>query len=174
MESDAAAAVTFSAVHGGRQVGAPQQVLITQRQSGGQSALAVQGTQSPCTPQKPLPSMVLKQVHSGLSSQPRAWKPVLEQHVKAQLHLPLSTGRPPRLRHRSCPSVRASACPGKKVPMAKAKALAPIDFSTPRREMEPLASPLASSSKDWLVVCWLTCFPLSPKGGTRGLAPPVS
>ena len=50
MESDAAAAVTFSAVHGGRQVGAPQQVLITQRQSGGQSALAVQGSQSPRTP----------------------------------------------------------------------------------------------------------------------------
>ena len=32
--------------------------------------LAVQGTQTPCTPQKPLFSMVLKQVQSGLSSQP--------------------------------------------------------------------------------------------------------
>ena len=34
-------------------------------------------------------------------------------------------------------------------------------------------SPLASSSKEWVVVSWLTCAPFSPKGGTRGLASPV-
>jgi hypothetical protein len=148
MGSDAATVATLSAVHGGRQVGSPQQVLTTQRQSGVHSALVVQGSHSPCTPQKPPPSMVLKQVHSGLPSQPRASKPVLEQQVSAQLHSPLATGRPPRLRHWRCwLSVRASACSGKKGPMAKATAPAPIDFSAPRREMPPLASPVARSSK---------------------------
>jgi hypothetical protein len=45
---------------------------------------------------------------------------------------------------------------------------APINLSALRREMEPLASPLVSSSKEWFEVCWLTCLPHSPKGGTLG------
>ena len=49
---------------------------------------------------------------------------------------------------------------------------APINLSALPRESVPLARPLASSSKDRLVVSWLTCCPLSQKGGTRGLAPP--
>jgi hypothetical protein len=48
---------------------------------------------------------------------------------------------------------------------------APINLSALPRESVPLASPLASSSKERLVVSWLTCCPHSPKGGTRGLAP---
>jgi hypothetical protein len=42
---------------------------------------------------------------------------------------------------------------------------APINLSALPREMEPLASPLASSSKVRLEVSWLTCCPLYPKGG---------
>ena len=34
--------------------------------------------------------------------------------------------------------------------------------------IEPSASALARSSNERLVDCWLTCFPHSPKGGTRG------
>jgi hypothetical protein len=37
-----------------------------------------------------------------------------------------------------------------------------------RRLIEPSASDLASSSKERLVVCWLTCSPLCPKDGTLG------
>jgi hypothetical protein len=44
---------------------------------------------------------------------------------------------------------------------------APISLSALPRVMLPLASPLASSSKVRLEVCWLTCAPI-PKGGTRG------
>src|SRR5215212_12152667 len=46
---------------------------------------------------------------------------------------------------------------------------APINLSALRRETLPLASPLASSSKERLVVSPLTCCPLSPKGGTPRL-----
>jgi hypothetical protein len=40
-------------------------------------------------------------------------------------------------------------------------------LSAPRRLIEPSASALARSSKERLVDSWLTCCPLSPKGGTR-------
>src|SRR5919112_2554563 len=41
-------------------------------------------------------------------------------------------------------------------------------LSAPRRLIEPSARALARSSKARLVVCWLTCCPHSPKGGTLG------
>jgi hypothetical protein len=47
-----------------------------------------------------------------------------------------------------------------------------MSFSAPRRLSEPSVTARASSSKERLVVCWLTCCPHSPKGETRGLAPP--
>jgi hypothetical protein len=42
---------------------------------------------------------------------------------------------------------------------------APISLSALPREMLPLASALASSSKERLVVCWLTCWPLPRRAG---------
>ena len=56
--------------------------------------------------------------------------------------------------------------------ISAAMALPAMSLSARRRLSEPSATARASSSKEWLVVCWLTCCPLSPKGGTRGLAPP--
>ena len=57
--------------------------------------------------------------------------------------------------------------------ISAAMALPAKSLSALRRLMEPSASALARSSKDRLVDSWLTCCPHSPKGGTRGLAPPV-
>jgi hypothetical protein len=80
---------------------------------------------------------------------------------------PSYTSSPPAYTaHRHQPH-RCPAMPS--VPPTRA---APISLSALPRESVPLASPLASSSKVRLVVCWLTRCPLSPKGGTRGLAPP--
>ena len=63
---------------------------------------------------------------------------------------------------------RASAREGISAEMAvPAKSL-----SAPRRLIEPSASALANSSKDRLVDSWLTCCPLFPKDGARGIAPP--
>ena len=136
-----------SASHGGRQVGSSQQVLTTQRQPCGHSELAVQGTHCPCRPQKPLFSVVIKQWHSGLPSQWISGLPS-QRLCSVQWHSPLSTGIPPRLRHRRrCLLVRASACSGNNGPMAKAKAPAPIHLSAWRREMLPSANPVARSSK---------------------------
>jgi len=53
-----------------------------------------------------------------------------------------------------------------------ARAVPAKSLSALRRLIEPSASALARSSKERLVVSWLTCAPLCPKGGTRGLAPP--
>ena len=52
--------------------------------------------------------------------------------------------------------------------ISAAMAVPAKSFSALRRLIEPSASALARSSKEWLVVCWLTCCPLSPKGGTLG------
>src|SRR5215216_2990953 len=59
----------------------------------------------------------------------------------------------------------AWANPGREASKPPTRA-APINLSALPRESVPLASPLASSSKVRLVVCWLTCLPLSQKGGT--------
>ena len=48
---------------------------------------------------------------------------------------------------------------------------APINLSALLLVMLPLASPLASSSKEWLEVCWLTCCPYHEWRDTSGLAP---
>jgi hypothetical protein len=49
--------------------------------------------------------------------------------------------------------------------ISAAMALPAKSFSAPRRVIDPSASALASSSKERLVVCWLTCCPHSPRGG---------
>src|SRR5215208_2336586 len=72
------------------------------------------------------------------------------------LHSLSAAATPPRPSDASVPPTRA----------------APINLIALPREMLPLASPLVSSSKERLEVCWLTRFPFSPKGGTRGLTPP--
>jgi len=59
---------------------------------------------------------------------------------------------------------RASAREG----ISAAMAVPAKSLSAPRRLSEPSASALARSSKERSVVCWLTCCPLSPKGGTLG------
>ena len=56
--------------------------------------------------------------------------------------------------------------------ISAARAVPAKSFSARRRLSEPSARERARSSKERLVVCWLTCCPHSPKGGTRGLAPP--
>ena len=77
---------------------------------------------------------------------------------------------------RVCPSEHRSSSLAQATPGTEAKAAPrrapPIHLIALPLERVPVARPLASSSKDWLVVCWLTCCPHSPKGGTRGLAPP--
>ena len=87
----------------------------------------------------------------------------LEQHWESLRHL-----RPKPLQSSSS----AKATPGKEANAPPTRA-APINLMALPRERVPLASPLASSSKEWLEVSWLTCTPFSPKDGTRGLAPPV-
>lgn len=87
----------------------------------------------------------------------------LEQHWESLRHL-----RPKPLQSSSS----AKATPGKEANAPPTRA-APINLMALPRERVPLASPLASSSKEWLEVSWLTCAPFSPKDGTRGLAPPV-
>jgi len=52
--------------------------------------------------------------------------------------------------------------------ISAAMAVPAKSLSAPRLLIEPSASALARSSKERLVVCWLTCCPLFPKGGTRG------
>jgi hypothetical protein len=52
--------------------------------------------------------------------------------------------------------------------ISAAMALPAKSLSARRRLIEPSASALARSSKEWLVDSWLTCCPLSPKGGTLG------
>jgi hypothetical protein len=52
--------------------------------------------------------------------------------------------------------------------ISAAMAVPAMSFSAPRRLREPSATARASSSKYRLVVSWLTCCPLSPKGGTLG------
>ena len=52
--------------------------------------------------------------------------------------------------------------------ISAARALPAKSLSALRRLMEPSASALARSSKERSVVCWLTCCPHSPKGGTLG------
>ena len=49
---------------------------------------------------------------------------------------------------------------------------APISLSALPRESVPLASPLVSSSKVWLVDSWLTCLPPFPEG--RDSSAPLS
>jgi hypothetical protein len=66
----------------------------------------------------------------------------------------------------------AKAVPMPLRPRMPPSVVAAMNLMALRREMLPLASPLASSSNERLVVSWLTCIPLSPEGGTRGLAPP--
>src|SRR5215212_710427 len=84
----------------------------------------------------------------------------LEQHCESLLH-----ALPKRLQS------LAQATPGTEAKAAPRRA-PPIHLRALPLERVPVASPLARSSKDWLVVCWLTCCPLSPKGEARGLAPP--
>src|SRR5215208_2998275 len=52
--------------------------------------------------------------------------------------------------------------------ISAARAVPAKSFSALRRLREPSARALARSSKERLVVCWLTCCPHSPKGGTLG------
>jgi hypothetical protein len=52
--------------------------------------------------------------------------------------------------------------------ISAAMALPAKSLSALRRLIEPSASARARSSKERLVVCWLTCCPLFPKGGTLG------
>jgi hypothetical protein len=58
--------------------------------------------------------------------------------------------------------------------ISAARAVPAKSFSALRRLIEPSARARASSSKERLVVCWLTCAPFCPKDGTHasGLAPP--
>jgi hypothetical protein len=52
--------------------------------------------------------------------------------------------------------------------ISAAMALPAKSLSALRRLIDPSASALARSSKERSVVCWLTCCPLFPKGGTLG------
>jgi hypothetical protein len=53
--------------------------------------------------------------------------------------------------------------------ISAARAVPAKSLSALRRLREPSASPLASSSKEWLVDCWLTRAPIFPEGrDTRG------
>jgi hypothetical protein len=95
------------------------------------------------------------------SGQPQTlWSPhltqFLEQHWKSLRH-----SRPKRLQS------LAQATPGKEANAAPRRA-PPIHLIALPLERVPVASPFASSSKERLVVCWLTCCPPSPKGGTLG------
>jgi hypothetical protein len=51
--------------------------------------------------------------------------------------------------------------------ISAARAVPAKSLSALRRLIDPSASALARSSKVRLVVCWLTCCPLFPKGGTH-------
>ena len=79
-----------------------------------------------------------------------------EQHWESLLH-----SLPKRLQS------LAQATPGTEAKAAPRRA-PPIHLIALPLESVPVASPLARSSKDRLVVCWLTCCPHSPKGGTLG------
>jgi hypothetical protein len=85
------------------------------------------------------------------------------QHCSSFLHF-----FPSRLQ----PGGSAAASPMPSDASAPPTTAAPINLSALRRESVPLASPLASSSKERLVVCWLTCCPYPEGRATRGLAPP--
>jgi hypothetical protein len=91
----------------------------------------------------------------------------LRQRVSAlrRRHLPSSKGMWQILTQSSSSPARA------REGISAARAVPAKSLSARRRLMEPSASALASSSKDWLVVCWLTCCPHSPKGGTMGNSP---
>jgi hypothetical protein len=52
--------------------------------------------------------------------------------------------------------------------ISAAMAVPAKSLSALRLLIDPSASARARSSKERLVVCWLTCCPLSPKGGTLG------
>jgi hypothetical protein len=57
--------------------------------------------------------------------------------------------------------------------ISAAMAVPAKSLSALRRLIDPSAKARARSSKERLVVCWLTCCSFSPKGGTLGtLAPP--
>jgi hypothetical protein len=51
--------------------------------------------------------------------------------------------------------------------ISAAKAVPAKSLSAPRLLIDPSAKARARSSKARLVVCWLTCRPHSPKGGTH-------
>lgn len=77
----------------------------------------------------------------------------LEQHWESLRH-----SLPKRLQS------LAQATPGKEAKAAPRRA-PPIHLIALPLERVPLASPLASSSKEWLVVCWLTCDPFPQRAG---------
>jgi hypothetical protein len=60
---------------------------------------------------------------------------------------------------------RSAAATPPSDPSAPPTRAAPINLSALRRVMLPLASALASSSKERLVVCWLTCAPIPQRAG---------
>jgi hypothetical protein len=75
---------------------------------------------------------------------------LLLQHCSSFLHV-----FPLRLQ----PGGSAAASPMPTDASAPPTRAAPINLSALPRESVPLASPLATSSKERLVVCWLTCAP---------------
>ena len=98
------------------------------------------------------------------------FSPASPLHTKLPQQRPLP---PPQRSPRSLHSLSSSSsAPAKRAGTTAARALATKSLSALRRLMEPSASPLARSSKERFEVSWLTRCPRSPKGGTRGLAPP--
>jgi hypothetical protein len=76
----------------------------------------------------------------------------------------LTQRSPQRLCPWGHPPPSAQATPGK-ADKALPTRRPPINLRALPLEMLPLARALASSSKDWLVVCWLTFCPLSQRAG---------
>jgi hypothetical protein len=102
----------------------------------------------------------------------RSASSLLRQRVSAlrRRHLPSSKGMWQMRIHSSSSSSPARAREG----ISAAKAVPAKSLSARRLLIEPSASALARSSKERLVVCLLTCCPLSPKGGTMGISPALS
>jgi len=135
-----------------------------------------EGLQSPLTPSSPS-AQRLKQLPQCLSFLLRfTHLPLQQVWFEAQRLEQLPQWRSFLLRfthlspQRVCPSEHRSAAhatPGTE-PKALPTRRPPINLRALPRDREPLARALASSSKVRLVVCWLTCCPFSPKGGTLG------
>jgi hypothetical protein len=156
-----------------------QPVLFWSQPAARHSSVVVQGLA-----QVPLLSRTLPDGH-GSAHTPLAQRPLqqsvlpvqvapIDPHVGgASAQVPLSSQLP--LQHcvsflhffplRLQPIGAAAASPMPTDASVPPRRAAPINLSALPRVMLPLASPLASSSKERSEVCWLTCAPLSRRAG---------